>query len=63
MIVSLANTWNIFVSLITVTAPLLGVLTGILVLRQFLVLLLNVFFKQVRDAALKLISKIIKKGG
>jgi hypothetical protein len=59
MTVSLYNIWIIFVSIVTVTAPLLGTLTGALVAR-LAVILIATFFSQVRDAALKI---IIKKGG
>lgn len=58
MTVSLYNIWVIFTSLISVTAPLLGTLTGALVARLVVVLFAD-FFLQVRDAALK----FIKKGG
>lgn len=59
MTVSLYNVWVIFTSLISVTAPLLGTLTGALVARLVVVLFAD-FFIKVRDAALKL---FIKKGG
>lgn len=59
MTVSLYNIWIIFSSIVTVTAPLLGTLTGVLVVR-LVVYLIATFFSQVRDAALKI---IIKKGG
>lgn len=57
--VSLINIWTVFTSLILVTAPFFGTLTGVLVARLFAVLLIAGFFPMVRDAALK----IFQKGG
>jgi uncharacterized membrane protein len=57
MTVSLYNVWVIFSSLILVTAPFFGTLTGFLAARLFVVLLVAGFFSMVRDAALKLFEK------
>ena len=59
MTVSLSNIWIYFTSIILVTAPYFGTITGLLVARLFAVLLIAGFFSLVRDAALK----FIKKGG
>lgn len=56
--ISLYNVWIIFSSVVTVTAPFLGTLTGVLVARLVVILTAR-FFSQVQDAALK----FIKKGG
>lgn len=54
--VDLDNVWVLFYSLISVTAPLLGTLVGFLTARLFVALFAD-FFQQVRDAALKFLTK------
>jgi len=60
--VNLNNLWVIFVSLSSVTASFVGVLTGILLVRLFVISLVAGFFPIAWDATLnKIIS--LKKGG
>jgi len=57
MTISLDNVWIIFYSLISVTAPFIGTMVGLLIARLFAIQLVADFFSTVRDAALKFIKK------